>query len=51
MEVCLVACTCLNLNLENFAETRLNRQQRCMSFFRYESTVSKVKFNDESFMF
>jgi hypothetical protein len=25
----------LNLNLENFAETRLNRQQRCMSIFRY----------------
>jgi hypothetical protein len=27
--------TCFNLNLENFAETRLNRQQRCMSIFRY----------------
>jgi hypothetical protein len=35
MEVFFVAYTCFNLNLENFAETRLNRQQRCMSIFRY----------------
>jgi hypothetical protein len=28
MEVFLVAYTCFNLNLENFAETQSNRQQR-----------------------
>jgi hypothetical protein len=31
IEVFLVAYTRLNLNLENFAETQPNRQERCMS--------------------
>jgi hypothetical protein len=31
----LVAYSCFNLNLEIFAETRSNRQQRCMSNLRY----------------
>jgi hypothetical protein len=48
MEVLLVAYIRFNLNLEIFAETQLNRQQRCMSILRYWKHYYE---NDESFMF
>jgi hypothetical protein len=35
MEVLMIVYICFNLNLEIFAETRPNRQQRCMSIHRY----------------
>jgi hypothetical protein len=48
MEVCLVAYTCFNLNLDIFVETRPNRQQR----LNVHSPLLKtpLRFNDESFV-
>jgi hypothetical protein len=52
IEVFLVAYTCFNLNLEMFAESRGHTGNIALCpFFVIENTITKLRFDDESFMF
>jgi hypothetical protein len=51
MEVILVAYTCFNLNLEIFAKTGQTGNSAACSILVIENIITKVKSNDESFIF